>query len=144
MGVWFRYQVLAALLSGVSGMLGGIFAAKQKSKYFFYSSVWGAIVSIVSMSLLIPRFQLYGATASVCFSFLAMTIARYCYTRKDLQGIHFAKVALMFIGYIILAALVPMDMSRIWKFFIGIIVIAFILLKNRDVLTSVVSRIKRR
>ena len=136
--------VLGALLSGISGMLGGIFAAKQTSKYFFYSSVWGAIVSVASMSLLIPRFQLYGATSSVCFSFLAMTIARYCYTRKDLQGFHFARVAFMFLGYIFIAVIVPMDIGRIWKFLIGFAAIAFIIFENRDILNSVVSRIRRR
>ena len=136
--------ILGSLLAGISGMVGGIFAAKQQSKYFFYSSVWGATVSVLSMFLLIPRFQLYGATISVCLSFLAMVIARYLYTRKDLQGFKFDIVVKMLLGYIIIAVIVPLDISRIWKFAIGFLIIFYLSYSNKDVLTAAINKITKR
>lgn len=135
--------VLGSLLAGISGMVGGVFAAKQKSKYFFYSSVWGAIVSVISMLILIPRFKLYGATLSVCLSFLAMVIARYLYTKEDLRGFHFGVVLKMLLGYINIAIIVPLNINRFWKLIIGFVIVLYLSYENKDVLVATYKKFRR-
>jgi O-antigen/teichoic acid export membrane protein len=73
---------LGAVLSSVSGLAGSNFSATRKSKYFFYSSVWGAVFSVIGNLLLIPRLGIMGAAIAVILSFMAMAISRVAYGWK--------------------------------------------------------------
>lgn len=81
----WRYMVLlvvGAFFSCLSGFFGTIFGAVKKSKYFFYSSVYGSMVSVVLNFILIPMFGLMGTCVSVISSFFVMALSRYYYSKK--------------------------------------------------------------
>jgi O-antigen/teichoic acid export membrane protein len=73
---------LGAILSSVSGLAGSNFLAARESKYFFYSSVWGAAFSVIGNFLLIPRLGIMGAAIAVLLSFIAMAVSRIVYGWK--------------------------------------------------------------
>jgi O-antigen/teichoic acid export membrane protein len=73
---------LGAILSSVSGFAGTTFSASRESKYFFYSSVWGAVSSVVCNIILIPRLGIMGGSISVVASFAVMAISRIAYNWK--------------------------------------------------------------
>jgi O-antigen/teichoic acid export membrane protein len=70
---------LGAVLQSISGFAGSNFSAVRKSKYFFYSSVWGAATALVLNFLLIPRFGIMGAAVAISVSFAVMAISRILY-----------------------------------------------------------------
>jgi O-antigen/teichoic acid export membrane protein len=72
----------AVLFSSVSGFVGANFSAIKKSKYYFYSSLFGAIASIFLNWFLIPIFGLLGAAISVAISYFIMSVFRVIYSWK--------------------------------------------------------------
>lgn len=75
----------SVLFSSVSGFVGANFSATRQSKYFFYSSIWGAIIAIVFNFILIPVWGLYGAVISIGLSHLVMMISRVGYSWKSVK-----------------------------------------------------------
>lgn len=73
---------LGVFFSNISGFAGVNFSATKESKYFFYSSVWGALAAVLSNFILIPIYGLYGSCMSVILSFFIMAISRICYGWK--------------------------------------------------------------
>lgn len=73
---------LSSLLSSVSGFVGTNFSATRESRYYFYSSVWGAVVAIVFNLILIPFWGLYGAVITIVLSHFVMALSRIKYSWK--------------------------------------------------------------
>ncbi len=73
---------LGVLFSSISGFAGNNFSATREGKYFFYSSVWGAGAALLGNFILIPRFGIMGAAASVPISFAVMAVSRVLYGWK--------------------------------------------------------------
>lgn len=74
--------VAGIIFSGMSGAVGGVFSATKTSKYFFYSSLWGGICSIITLIGLTSAFGLMGTCISVAFSFFTMFLSRTIYASK--------------------------------------------------------------
>lgn len=84
---WMYIPVLSlgAVMQCFSGFFGTPFSAVRKSKYYFYSTVWGAGAAIVFNFSLIPLLGTMGAALSVFFSFAIICISRYVYSLKFVQ-----------------------------------------------------------
>lgn len=81
----YKYMIIlivGAFFSNISAFCGTCFSVVKKSKYFFYSSLWGAGTAIILNFLLIPRMAIYGASISVAVSFMITALARYIYSLK--------------------------------------------------------------
>jgi len=70
----------AVIFSSLSGFVGANFSAVKKSKYYFYSSVFGAVASVIFNWLLIPLYGLYGAAIAIVISYFIMAISRIVYS----------------------------------------------------------------
>lgn len=81
---WYYVPIMAiaVVFQGVSSHTGTVFSATKKSKYFFTSSLSGAIVSVVANITLIPLLGLYGAAISFTLSQLAIALVRVYYSNK--------------------------------------------------------------
>lgn len=90
--------LLGAILSAMSGLGGTVFSAVRQSKYFFYSSIWGAVTAIVANVILIPHYGVWGAALSVVLSFLAMAVCRIVYAWKYVKVEQLKKYILMLVG----------------------------------------------
>lgn len=73
---------LSVCISYLSSYFGCVFSATKIGKYYFYSSVAGAITSIILNLLLIPIYGTLGAALSTLGSFTIMAISRYIYMSK--------------------------------------------------------------
>jgi O-antigen/teichoic acid export membrane protein len=73
---------LSSLFAVVSGFVGTNFSATRESKYYFYSSVWGALIAIIFNIILIPIWGLYGVVTAIVLSHLIMAITRIKYSWK--------------------------------------------------------------
>lgn len=97
--------MLSVVFLAMAGLYGSNFSATRESKYFFYSSIWGAIASILFNFLLIPTFGIMGAALSVSISFFVMAIARMKYAWKYVKieniSLHVAML-LSHIGFILI------------------------------------------
>lgn len=76
---------IAVLFSSLSGFVGTNFSATRESKYYFYSSIWGALASILFNFLLIPNYGLWGVALAVVLSYMVMAISRIMYSWKYVQ-----------------------------------------------------------
>jgi len=86
---------LACTMSNVADFAGSTFIAIRKSKYFFYSSVWGAITAVCMNAIFIPRFGIMGAVVSVTIAFSVMALVRICFGWKYVHITHIPRHILM-------------------------------------------------
>ena len=80
--VYIPILCISFLFSSLSGIVGTNFLATRESKYFFYTSIWGAIASIVLNSMLIPIWGLWGTSLSIVLSHAVMAIIRVKFSWK--------------------------------------------------------------
>ncbi|MDE5784119.1 MAG: oligosaccharide flippase family protein [Prevotella sp.] len=83
--VYMAMLALSTMFSCVSGLVGAVFSAVKKSKYYFYSSIWGAGTSIIFNLLLIRYFSLWGAVIATTLSMAVMMISRIFYSRQYVE-----------------------------------------------------------
>jgi len=96
---------LSALFCSVSGLVGANFSATRESKYYFYSSVWGAAVAVIFNIILIPLWGLYGAVATIVLSHFVMALSRIKYSWKIVKITNAYKYFFMIIinGFVIIS-----------------------------------------
>jgi O-antigen/teichoic acid export membrane protein len=104
---------LGVILSSVSGFAGSTFSASRESKFFFYSSVWGAVSSIVCNVILIQRLGIMGAAISVVVSFAVMSVSRIAYSLKYVKITNSKVYVLMFL-ISVLTIVFAVSIHRVW------------------------------
>lgn len=77
--------VIGVIFMNVSGFVAANFAITRESKYYFYSSVWVGIVSIILNFSLIPIWGLWGACWAIIISQAVCMSARIAYSWKIVQ-----------------------------------------------------------
>lgn len=125
---------LGALFSCISGFAGSNFSATRESKYFFYSSIWGAVTAILLNFLLIPILNIWGVSISILLSFIVMSISRIRYGWKY---VHITKLWKYFsmLGLSILFIISTIIFQQYYiNIIIGITILIAILFLNIDLL----------
>lgn len=79
---YMNVLIVGSIFSCMSSYFGLTFTVIKKTKYYFYSTIWGAITSIALNFMLIPIWGLYGASIALVVSFGVTAIARYIYSKK--------------------------------------------------------------
>ena len=93
--------LLGVIFSNSSALFGGIFMARKQSKFYFYSSIWGSVASLLSLLLFIGLFGIYGVALSTVVSICVMSIARAFYVWRDINQINIIYFLLSIILYLI-------------------------------------------
>lgn len=125
---------IAALFASFGGFVGTNFSAIRKSKYYFYSSVWGGVSSVILNFLLIPKYGLYGAALAFLGSYFCMAISRYLYSEKYVK---LERVGMYCIFIIINIGIYVVNLYVLnvtYKFILCFIMIGFLFIINRDVI----------
>lgn len=141
--VYIPVLTLGTLFSAVSGLAGSTFSAVRKSKYYFYSSVYGGVASIVFNFLLIPMWGIWGAAISVVLSFMAMSVSRIAYCWQYVRLTHLPRLLLMLLlacAYIASVCLTD-GMNNVLT---GFITIVALVLLNGDLLYLLKDKIIKR
>lgn len=119
------------LLSCMSGIIGGIFSAEKKSKYFFYSSIWGAASSLVLTFLGVKYLGLMGVCIAVLLSFLCMVVVRLKYAWKYIYMFDLKYYALMTILIVCICVAIINLKSNLLIIALAMVIIAIMFALNR-------------
>lgn len=136
--------IIGAVFSCMSGFFGTNFGVVKKSKYYFYSSVWGAGTAIVFNFLLIPLFGLWGTSFSVLLSFVVMMVTRYYYSLKFVT-VSLVTPILRNIIFLASIAVISFYVSNLMiKITSALFVIVGFSLSEKQLLVNIVSSLIRR
>lgn len=77
---------LSSVFACAASLVGGVFVARKESKYYLYSSIYGALASIVCTLCFINIWGIMGCAIASCMSFFIMFLARFKYAINDITG----------------------------------------------------------
>lgn len=101
---------MAVLFSSLSSFVGTNFSATRESKYYFYSSIWGALASVLFSFALIPSLNLFGAALAVVFSHAVMAMVRIKYSWKHVHITQlYAYVVMLLINILVIMTVFYID-----------------------------------
>lgn len=126
---------VSSVFTCASGIVGGVFIARKKSKYFFFSSVWGAISSVLLTILFIKYWGLTGCALAVCASFFIMFMVRLYYAWSDIKdGFDVSYHCLHFVILITAIVISLASINIFIKVPVYLLCFGVIYLKNRDLI----------
>lgn len=128
---------LGVVMILLSSNVGGVFMAEKKSKYFFYSSIWGAVASLIATFLCIKYWGLQGAAIAVAFSSFVMALSRICYAWKHINEMPLVWYTIMTLLCILFIFVVILDAPLYINIPIYLGILVAICLLSRDVLVPV-------
>ncbi len=130
---------IAVVFANMSGISSNIFSAVKQSKYYFYSTIWGGIATILLNILFIPTIGLYGACLSVALSFAIMWLARLIYSWQFAKLINLRNhIETFIISLLILAAsFIDQDILRIGSISLLLVIL---LLRNRNMFINLLKK----
>ena len=122
---------LGALLASMSGMSGMVYSAVRKSKYYFYSSIWGASTVILANIVMIPVWGILGAAISQVLSFFVMVISRNMFAWKY---VHLLQIKKYFLMMIVAIAIVSSAFfcTKYYFYIFNIVLLGIVILINVD------------
>lgn len=134
---------LSSVFSCGSGIVGGVFIAWKKSKYFFYSSIWGAISSVILTVIFINIWGIMGCAIAVCSSFGIMFMVRLYYAWKEITGFDIFFYFIHFIALIFVILVSLTEISLAYKIIGYIVVVGYVLYKNVDLIKVLSQHIRK-
>ena len=143
----WKYMVLliiGSVFSCLSSFTGVNFGVVKQSKYYLYSSIWGAVAAIALNLLLIPLLGLWGAAISMLLSFAVMMVSRYIYSLKYVKS----PLHQYYMGYTIVLGAVACAClyvdNNVARFLLTTLILFFLLFRERSMLNYIVIFIYRR
>ena len=127
--------LLSVIFSNAGGLFGGIFMAKRKSKYFFYSSFWGALFSLCSIFLFIRFWGVIGVAWSSTLSFFIIAVSRAYFVWRDINRLDFIYYIKSLCLYIIMVVII-MSFNGMLRYSLTLIVLLLYLYINKSILIS--------
>ena len=121
--------------------------AEEKSKYFFYSSIWGAGASAAATIICVKLWGLQGAAIAVAFSFFVMVAVRLKYAWKHINEMKIWWYVIMTLLYILFFVVVLLDAPLFINIPIYLIILAAISIVGKNeihpVLQVIYKKIKK-
>lgn len=140
--IFIPILTLGVVFQNISGLGSNIFSAVKKSKYYFYTSVWGAGSALLLNFLMIPILGIWGVTLSVVLSFGIMSFFRFLYSWQYVKLTNIPRHLLMlFICIlIVIASIIPNIPFRI----LSVLTLMFCtLIINKDIISSIYTKINK-
>lgn len=143
------YQQIPILFMGVFfncivSFFGGIYVAKQQTKQVGYSSLAGAVINFVVNIAFIRNIGLYAASISTVVAFLIISIYRMVDVRKYVEiRYNFKKIGICMAAMIIYCVMAA-QRNTILNVVLFIIAIAFNIVINKEVVSTIMSKVKKR
>lgn len=133
---------IALVFQCMSSMVGGVFSAEKKSKYFFYSSIWGALVSLVMTYLLVNCMGLMGVAVALVCSFGVMLLVRIRYAWKHINMFNYKYYILIIILLLFTSYIYIRECRWYWLLLTAIFYFSIIVYTNRRYLKYILSAIQ--
>lgn len=131
---------LATFISCMSAFVGVNFSASRTSKYFLYSSLFGALASICLNFMLIPVLKMWGACIAVLMSFGIIAILRIYYSKKFVQIEDRIYYIIMLLGVTIIIISYTLN-YQLLSYFISLVVLLYLIIANRNELHMIRNKI---
>ena len=131
---------LGTVFSCISGLAGSVFSAVRKSKYYFYSSIWGALVAILINFIFIPRMGILGASSSIALSFFIMALFRIIYSWKYVKLLNISYYLSMMLIFILM--ILSINLITSWSCVIILFIVG--LLINKEIFKNIIITIKNK
>jgi len=134
--------MLTAFVGSITGVLGNLFAVIKKSKYFFSTTLAGAIVNMILLVVLTPVISINAINVALFCGFLVIAIYRFRIVSKYMNIILNKKILIMIFFTSLIAFLpyvFPTLLIHLGSLIFLICVWYYI---NREVLMSLYSALK--
>lgn len=144
--VYIAPLCLAVIFNCMAGLTGGIFAVTKHSKYFFYTSVWGAIASLLVNILTIPLMDIWGAVCGVIVSFLVIWLTRIAYARRYIRLFYAPFYFVLIICFVFFTILTYVNQNLVINLFV-FLSFCIVLIGKKEVrlkLYNVIQDVKRK
>jgi len=135
---------LSILFLSFSDIVSGVFVAQKKSKYFFYSSLVGALASIALTIPLVYLFGLLGACVAVNISFLSILVARIRFAWASINQINLKYYITSSILYLLVVVAITIDVNVCINIALSCILMGYVFYNNYDRFLSFFTLIKKR
>lgn len=134
-------MVIGAVLNTSAGLIGGVFMAIKKSKYFFYSSAVGAVASVALTFILIKTLGLIGCAAAIAISFLLILAMRLKFAWSHIRGFQIKNYVIM-LGMLLLSYLVlELKIGLLYKILMYVSIFMTLAITNKDIIRFLADRI---
>lgn len=122
---WIYMPMLAfsTVLSCLAGLIGSVYSAVKKSKYYFYTSIWSALSAVFFNIILIPIWGLWGAVFANTLSMLIMLLSRVYYSMKYVKFTAINFILVNFFFFILIFA-----QTILYQSLMGAVVNIFVLI----------------
>jgi O-antigen/teichoic acid export membrane protein len=136
---WIYIPVIALTIpfSSMSGFVGTNFMAVKKTKYFFYSSIWGAAVCLIFNFIAVPVWGLMGAAIGAVLSHIVMLIYRIKFAEQYVIMTDKMKYIAASIVLTLTVVAIPIEFNSFVKILVCIFLTSIILFLNADILRIV-------
>lgn len=133
---------LSSVFSCAASVVGGIFVARRASKYYLYSSIWGAVTSVIFTYILIQIWGLLGCAVAISLSFACMYFARIYYAKKDVRGVKWFLFQILLLICIILTSLYVNN--TLYAILLYVLFTSMMLVYNKDIILIGCRYVKQR
>lgn len=134
---------LGVIFQSMSGLIGGVFMAEKKSKYFFYSSVWGSVSSLLLTYVCIKWWGIVGASISIAVSFLVMLVVRLKYAWQHINLFDVKYYLKMMLLYILLIIITMLDINLFVTISAFVLCVGLMMFFNRREIVLIINKFKR-
>lgn len=134
---------IAVFFSSLSGFTGSNFSATKESRYFFYSSIWGAIASVFFNFILIPSMGVYGAAIAVVLAFAVMAVSRIKYSWRYVQITNFISYMLMLVINVLVVLTLFYVQNVIFKTISYCILLGTLIFINRSMFFYLIKNVSK-
>lgn len=135
--------VIAAVLDSSSGLVGGVFMAIKRSKFFLYSSATGAFISLIATFFLMKQWGLIGCALAILISFLVVFIMRVFFAWKYIKGFSVHYYCLLLAELIAAFLIEESSVYILYKVGIYILLMAVMFFASKDILGALLLQTKK-
>jgi O-antigen/teichoic acid export membrane protein len=136
---WIYIPIIALAIpfSSMSGFVGTNFMAQKKTKYFFYSSVWGAVVCLIFNFMTVPVWGLTGAAIGTILSHSVMLVYRIKFAEQYVRMENKKKYIVVLLALVLIVVAVPLDIGIFYKIGTCLLMTVTIFIINMDILRTI-------
>ena len=132
--------IVATIFNGISGFIGSIFSAINKTSFYAVSTVIAAIFNLVLNWILIPDFGVMGASIATLVSFAVVALVRFIYASKFISW-KVNKVRDLF-AYALLALQLVINGFNDHNYLIQLIIVSIYILLYRKELSKLIKKMQ--
>ena len=131
----------SVVFGALSPLVAANFAASKQSKFYFYSTIWGALVSLVASYLLIPKLMIWGAVGSILMAQIAIFTVRLYYANRIVQHRNLLAIGSIMSLFLVTCICCSIYDGGVIRCFISFLYIAIIIIINRNTLQAIINKI---